>query len=388
MLWWLQSGKHQKVHDWIYVWERLNAVNALKTKRVLENLWFALGQEWPTAAPFRLEPLKAKGLAHDHVRLIGTGYLARIPKQSQMQLGAHENLVYQQACFDRASAAGFAPRCIRTMAPCAHLPRGALIVEEIVGRHAQLPQDLPLMARSLAAIHRLPLPSDDHMSPLLHAADPLQAMWEEVATQATYLPQADLVPNVAVRIKSELAQFQAICTTQQRPMRRLIAFDGHPGNFVISEQGDHGRAYLVDLEKCRYSHPSFDLAHATLYTSTTWDVDAHTVLSPDQVLETYRVWQNHVDEALADDAQRWHLPLRRAMWLWSITWCAKWRVASRAAAAQDAGGEDWSAQNIDAALASHVRERVDHYLSSEGVEWVMDEFAALQHHWNARKPEA
>ena len=53
------------------------------------------------------------------------------------------------------------------------------------------------------------------------------------------------------------------------------------------------RAYLVDLEKCRYSYPSFDLAHATLYTSTTWDMDTHTVLSrPAMCWQTYRAWTN------------------------------------------------------------------------------------------------
>jgi hypothetical protein len=355
----------------------------LSEHRLLAALREALHQQWPQAAQCELVPLKAKGLAHDHVRLIGTGLLARIPKQSQMKLGAAENLVYQQACFDRASAAGHAPRCLRVLAPCTSLPRGALIVEEILGRHAQLPQDLPLMARSMAAMHRLPLLPMDQASPLLHAADPLQAMWEEVATQAAYLPQADLVPSVAARVQDELMQLQAICATPARPLRRLIAFDGHPGNFVVEAQAGHDKAYLVDLEKCRYSYASFDLAHATLYTSTTWDMDSQTVLSPDQVAATYRAWESQVDQALAVDAQRWHLPLRRAMWLWSITWCAKWRVASRAAAASAPGGEDWSAQNLDAALATHVRERVDHYLSSEGVAWVIHEFAALQRLWPA-----
>ena len=32
-----------------------------------------------------------------------------------------------------------------------------------------------------------------------------------------------------------------------------------------------GCAVLVDLEKCRYSYAQPDLAHATRYTSTTWD---------------------------------------------------------------------------------------------------------------------
>jgi hypothetical protein len=359
----------------------------LSGNRLLEALRETLIQQWPNGsawADLRMEPLKAKGLAHDHVRLLGTGWLARIPKQSQMQLAASDNLIYQRACFDRASPAGHSPRCIHVLEPSASLPRGALIVQEINGRSAQLPQDLPLMARSMAALHRIALPPEENCAPLLHTADPLQAMWDEVSLQAAYLPQAALASEAAARIHAELERFRNTCQGSARPLKRLIAFDGHPGNFVISPEGDgHEKAYLVDLEKCRYSYPGFDLAHATLYTSTTWDTDSQTILQPDDVLATYRTWGAQVDEALALDAQRWHLPLRRAMWLWSVTWCAKWRVASRAEAAKAQDGEDWSAQNLDPALARHVRERVDHYLSNEGVAWVCAEFDALERRMSA-----
>lgn len=338
----------------------------------------ALREQWPTCADFPLQLLKAKGLAHDHVRLVGTGWLARIPKQSQMQLNAADNLAYQQACFDRASPAGHVPQCIRMLAACASLPRGALIVQEIVGRSAQLPEDLPLMAQSMAAMHSIAMPPTGQHAPLIHALDPLDALWHEIQHQAHYLAMAHLEPAVLNCIQSELNQFQEKCQTSPRPLRRLIAFDGHPGNFVVSTAADgHQKAYLVDLEKCRYSYPSLDLAHATLYTSTTWDIDTQTILCPDDVMATYRTWGRHVDAELARDALPWHLPLRRAMWLWSITWCAKWRVASRAAAAQSQDGEDWSDENLDPHLAAHVRGRVDHYLSAAGVERVMAEFAQL-----------
>ncbi len=325
-----------------------------------------------------MQPLPSKGLAHEHVRLLGTGWLARIPIQSQMQWSASDNLLYQQACFARASAAGYAPTCWHVLPPSANLPRGALIVQEIEGRAAQLPQDLSAIARSLAQLHRLPLPAIDQCAPLVNTADPLQAMYDEICAQARYLPQAGLASTVASRIHIEMQSLHTLCQSDQRPFKRLIAFDGHPGNFVIAKQPDGPeKAYLVDLEKCRYSYPSFDLAHATLYTSTTWSIDSSTVLSPSDVLQTYRSWSSHVDEALAVDAQRWHLPLRRAMWLWSVTWCAKWRVTSAAQAAQQSDGEDWSAQNIDAPLAAHVRERVAHYVSEAGVRWVSEEFDAL-----------
>jgi hypothetical protein len=368
---------------WLKTLFKAIQLTTLRESQLLDALRQALTQQWPQASQHALEPLKAKGLAHDHVRIVGTGYLARIPKQSQMQLGAMENLLYQQACFDRASTGGFAPRCIRLLEPCQSLPRGALVVDEILGRTATLPQDLPLIAQSLAALHRMPLPEPSSPKPsspvpLLHAADPLLAMWEEVSLQAAYLPQAGLAPSVQVLIEAELHRLQALCQSPNRPSRRLIAFDGHPGNYVITSQAGREKAYLVDIEKCRYSYPSFDLAHATLYTSTTWDLDSHTILSPDDVMTAYEAWSQHVDAPLAQDAKRWHLPLRRAMWLWSLTWCAKWRVASLAEAARGHSGEDWSEQNLESALAAHVRGRVDHYLSLEGVRWVCNEFEALE----------
>jgi thiamine kinase-like enzyme len=325
------------------------------------------------AAPQPLEPLPDKGLAHDHVRLVGTGLLARIPKQSQMGLDAAHNLAYQRACFERAAAGGHTPALHGWLAPSAHLPRGALLVEEVVGRPARLPQDLPAIARSLAALHTLALPSPAAGAPLLWAHDPLQALRDEIEAQARHLPAARVAPVVAQAVAHQLQQLKALCTAAPRPPRSLIAFDAHPGNFIVRADG---RAVLVDLEKCRYSHPGLDLAHATLYTSTTWDVDTHAVLSVDAVAGFYRDWAATAGPA-AQAAAAWHVPLRSAMALWSLTWCAKWRVLEGAAAQPGGNGEDWSAQHSQAELVRHVRERVDHYLSPGVVERLLHELHAL-----------
>ena len=134
---------------------------------------------------------------------------------------------------------------------------------------------------------------------------------------------------------------------------------------------------LVDLEKCRYSYPGLDLAHATLYTSTTWDIDSHAVLDLADVVGAYATWARAVGAIASDAAEAWHVPLRRAMWLWSITWCAKWRALSGEAAHASADGEDWSTEHSDSALVAHVRGRVDHYLSPAVVAQVLAEFDAL-----------
>ena len=327
---------------------------------------------WAGAALVRLPD---KGLAHDHVRITGSGLLARIPKQSQMRLAPADNLAYQAACFERAAAGGHAPRLHGVLAPSAHLPRGALLVQEVVGRTATLPADLPAIVQALAALHALPLPTPHARRPLLDDSDALAALYEELAQQAQYLAAAGVAPAVARAVTQELQRLNALCAADARPPRHLIAFDGHPGNFIV--QGN-GHAVLVDLEKCRYSYPALDIAHATLYTSTTWDVASNAVLTPAQVQGAYATWADAVGPRVAGPAHAWHVPLRRAMWLWSITWCAKWRVLSAAGAPVTAGGEDWSAGQSDAALVDHVRNRVDHYLGVDVVARMRDEFEALE----------
>jgi thiamine kinase-like enzyme len=336
----------------------------------------AVNHRWRDAA---LEPLPDKGLAHHHVRLVGTGALTRIPKQSQLGLGAAANLAYQRACFERASASGCTPQYLGFLPVSAHLPRGALLVQEIVGRSALLPADLPGMARALASLHTLAPPPDSARGPLLNAADPLTALADEIIEQAAHMSAVSLDSEVAVTLSRELARLRRLCSAAARPERRFIAFDAHPGNFIVDAEG---RAVLVDLEKCRYSYPGLDLAHATLYTSTTWDVETRASLTVKELLDFYATWSAAVGP-LSAGAQAWHAPLRRAMWLWSISWCVKWRALSGLPAAAGSDGEDWAAERSDDTLVAHVRDRVDHYLSPGVVGQVLEEFDALDRAWGA-----
>lgn len=312
---------------------------------------------WPMA------PMGDRGLAHRHVRLLGTGLLARIPKQSQMRLAAADNLRYQAACFERAAPSLQVPRLHALLMPSAHLPHGALLVDEIVGRPARLPQDLPALMRCLAALHALPVPPAADRAPLLCAADPLRDLQREVESQ--WAQGADGAGLAATRAMHEgLNALAALCAGDARPPRTLIAFDGHPGNFVLREDGV---AVLVDLEKCRYAYAGLDLAHATLYTSTTWDAQVQAVLSAEDLQRAYAAWEHTVGVERAQDARAWHAPLAQAMWLWSLSWCAQWLALSRQPPKAGADGEDWSSEHSDPALVAHVRERVLHYLSPEGI---------------------
>lgn len=342
--------------------------------KVLPALRQALRDARSPLADAALALLPDKGLAHHHVRLGDSGLLARLPKQSQMGLPAAAALAYEAACFERAASSGHVPRLAAVLPPSACLPRGGLLVEEVTGQAARLPEDLGAIVRALAAIHSLPLPEPaSTRAPLLDAADPLVALRAEIDAQAAHLDAAALAPRARAAVEAVRSDLARRCGQPARPPRRLIAFDGHPGNFILRADG---RAMLVDLEKARYSHPPLDLAHATLYTSTTWDAHSRAELSLAQVRAAYDAWLAQADQA---EAQRpWLVPLRAAMWLWSLTWCAKWRVISPRRSRRSADGEDWSRDNSSAALIAHVRERVDHYLSIETVERVVHELEALR----------
>lgn len=320
-------------------------------------------------------PLNDTGLAHWHVRLGSSKRLARIPKHSQMRLGPAENLAYQAACFDRAQVSGHTPMLQGSLQPAPDLPMGALIVQWVGGRPAQFPDDLDAVVEALAAIHNLPLPPAGARPPLSSPIDPLAAMLTEIRRQADYLDRAGLAEGAAAAIRQELAWAQELVQATPRPPRSLIAFDAHPGNFLVSPRGD---AVLVDLEKARYAPPGFDLAHATLYTSTTWDVSSRAVLSHEEIARAIRSWSDWVDPLLARGMRGWFLPLRRLMWLWSITWCAKWRVLSdkppRQLANTQGSAEDWSAARSEQALIAHVKDRVDHYLDGGTIALVRREW--------------
>lgn len=322
-----------------------------------------------------LVALADKGLAHHHVRLAGTGWLARIPKQSQLGLEPQANLAHQQACFERAAASGHTPRLSMALPVSQRLPRGALLVEEIEGRAAVLPHDLPAIAQALAAVHALSLPPAAGRPPLASSADPLRALYDEIDLQATHLPAAGVDAQVAAAIQHELAVLRRLVARPERPPCTLIAFDAHPGNFVVRASG---QAVLVDLEKCRYAYPGLDLAHATLYTSTTWDLTSQCELGVQEVAGFYTTWSSAVGPDIAAAAQEWQVPLRHAMWLWSLTWCCKWRALSQRPPQPAAAGEDWSAANSDTALVAHVRDRVDHYLSPSAIALVLQELRSLQ----------
>ena len=215
------------------------------TTDVRQRLVAAMAQARLRWAGAELEVLPDSGLAHAHVRLVGHGALARIPKQSQMDFAPAANLAYQAACFERAARSDHTPALLGVLAPSDMLPRGALIVEEIIGRTARLPHDMTAIMTALARIHQLPLPAQDACAPLTAAADPLLDLLAEIEAQAAHLDAAQADPIARRRIDAEIERYRAPCAQPPRPPRCLISFDAHPGNFMIRVEGC---AVLVDLE--------------------------------------------------------------------------------------------------------------------------------------------
>lgn len=339
----------------------------------------ALHQAVSRFVDVRLESLMVMpttGLAHDHIIIDGTDLLLRVPRQSQMQLAAKDNLYYQAACFERMRDSGHTPVCHYVIDPCSDIPMGALVVDHIRGRALNAPLEMQLVAKTLASIHALPLPEVSRRAPLLNQLNPMTETLQEVRGQAQYLERASLSETSLAMIKSEL--LLAGKSVESLPVSpvALISFDAHPGNFVVD---NNDSAYLVDLEKGRYGGAGFDLAHASLYTSTTWDCNSYAELTAAQVQQFYRDWAAAMPATLAAQWQPYLLPMRRLMWLWSVTWCAKWRVESqrdlKSGKHTAVNTEDWSEGNTDAALVAHVRERVAHYLDAETIERVCADWA-------------
>ncbi len=328
------------------------------------------GYRGTTAAD--LAVLNVKGLAHDHVTVAGRGLLLRVPKQSQFGLSAGDNLAYQAACFARVATSGFGPKLHEVIRPQARLAMGALLVEMIDGRPPRLPEDLPLLAEAMARVHALPVPPPASRAPLHDHANPVGGALDEIEGQAKFLDEAGLAPAARAEIDDELAwarDFGRESAARAQPVT-LVLTDTHPGNFLIEQrEGGAPRAVIVDLEKALYGSPATDLAHATLYSSTTWDPDTWAELGLDQVADFYRRYLALIGAELAADLAPWLVPLRRITMLRAITWCVKWRVlhtyARRGGEDRAGRAEDWSAENTDPATIAHVAGRVEDYLAPE-----------------------
>ncbi|GIK96222.1 MAG: hypothetical protein BroJett029_04310 [Alphaproteobacteria bacterium] len=326
--------------------------------------------------PDALQPMDVGGIAHDHVRVAGRGAVLRVPRLSQFGMAPEENLAYQAACFERAQPSAHTPRLVGVLPAGPALPSGALVVEEIVGRPVMLPRDLPAIAEALAAIHTLPLPPPAERPPLREHREPVAATLEVILSQAEHLHDARLPPESLTAIAEELGWARQFAgeiagglVKAEQPVR-LVATDAHPGNFLIEESG---RPVLVDLEKMLYGAPAIDLAHATLYTSTTWEPASAATLGVEQVAEFYRGYLARLPAPLAGALRPWLLPMRRVTWLRTLTWVIRWRSVSSARADDPALG-GWSRARLPPGSRAHYLARVEDFTDPATISRIRSEW--------------
>ena len=300
-------------------------------------------------APPALEPLRTKGVSHDHVRLAGRGrgLVLRLPRFSQWDMSAAAHLAYQEAAFARAMPSGHTPAIAGIIEVSDAVPTGALVVAEIAGRAPRLPDDLAALAEALAALHILPVPPAAARAPLRVQADPGAATLALIERQATFLDALDLPAETRRPLDEELLWANAGAPGLATPVC-LVGTDTHPGNFLVD---DAGKAWFVDLEKTLYGAPAIDLAHLTLATSTGWDPDVAATLSRAEVERAYRAYLATVPANLATAMRPTLLPFRRLTWLRTMTWFARWQA-------------DWQhhtpATRRNAAVTAHIARHIGH----------------------------
>ncbi len=300
-------------------------------------------------------PLPATGTAHGHVRL-ADGRLARVAYAHEGDASAAGRLQAQAAAFRHLEPAGRTPRLHDVIDPRPGLPGGALVVDFIDGRAPKLPDELELMADTLARIHALPLPSAS--SPIPRQANPFRETLDGIELNAArFLDKAVTDPEARTEIADELRAMRSLAPTlgrQTQPLTMALA-DTHPGNFIVDCAGV---AWFVDLEKVHVGSPAIDLAHATLPTSTLWHPDVGLRLTRADVRRFHDAYLARVGAAAAEALRPWLMPMRRLTWLRTTLFMARWRVETREAR-DPSNPSQWSDAGLDQRMQAHIDARID-----------------------------
>jgi len=323
--------------------------------------------EIPAAGNPRAEDIEAmtpKGVNHDHFRIRGRGLVLRIPKATPWAGDAVSALASEAMAFDRAAPSGAAPRLAGVLPVSARLARGALVVEEIAGRATRLPGDLPALAAALARLHGLPLPAPHARPPLADhgISGPFKATLAVIARQREYLSRISLDARTRAALDEDYrwAEALAASTPASAQPLALVGTDTHPGNFVIRADGS---AVLVDLERACYGSPAIDLAHATLFTSTTWDLEVQGELTRSETEGFYRDYVSAIGTERARAMRLLLAPARRLTWLRTMMWAVRWRALG-----------ERNGPEIDPALAAHISRRLDDFFAPSTVARVRAEW--------------
>jgi hypothetical protein len=320
--------------------------------------------------PFDGEALPATGTAHGHVRL-RDGRLARIAYAHEGDASATGRLHAQAAAFRHLEAAGRTPRLHEVIDPRPGLPGGALIVDFIDGRAPRLPDELGLMADTLARIHALPLPPAS--APIPRQGNPFHETLEGIELNAMrFLDKA--VPDASARaeITDELRAMRGLVPVLGRkvPPITVALADTHPGNFIVDSAGI---AWFVDLEKVHVGSPAIDLAHATLPTSTLWHPDIGKWLASEEVRGFHDSYLARIGAEKAEALRPWLMPMRRLTWLRTTLFMARWRVETRSLR-EPSNPSQWSDAGLDLQMKAHIDARIDQCFTRDVVRSIRREW--------------
>ncbi len=373
--------------------ERSEDGDQARLEVLTQNLWRALSEDRAAQALLAtrlggravldvadLQPLADQGLAHDHLRLGDSGLVARLPKQSQWQHAPDDNLRYQAACFARLATSGVTPRCHALLPVSASLPFGGLLVDYIEGRRADAARDMTAIALCLARIHTSPEPHETERAidsvALADQSQVVSANLPEIDRQLAFIDRYPLSGEARALLLALRAELDQVLRQGDRDgdlPRYAIANDTHPGNYRIQPgaAGEPARAVLVDLEKAAFGNPGIDLAHASAYTSTTWEPQGTAALSQAQVTDFYRGYLAAVPTGMADALQPWLLVTRRLLYLRALSWCLMWLSE------QENPDSGWSSARSDSAVVAHFRDRARHFLQAETLQSIRQELASL-----------
>ena len=236
------------------------------------------------------------------------------------------------------------------------MPGGALIVDFNDGRAPRLPDELDLMADTLARIHALPLPPAS--APIPRQGNPFLETLDAIELSAMrFLDKA--VPDASARaeIADELRAMRGLVPVLGRKVQPLTVAlaDTHPGNFIV-DRADI--AWFVDLEKVHVGSPAIDLAHATLPTSTLWHPDVGKRLTAAEIQRFYESYLARIGAEKVEAMRPWLVPMRRLTWLRTTLFMARWRVETRSPR-DPLNPSQWSDAGLDPNMKAHVDARID-----------------------------
>lgn len=319
-----------------------------------------------------LKPLPATGTAHGHVGLPNC-LIARVAYAHEGDATAVARLNTQAEAFRHLEPSGRTPRLHDVIEPRSGLPGGALIVDRIDGRAPRLPDELGLMADTLARIHALPLPSAD--SPIPRQKNPFLETLAAIEQNAMrFLDKAvpDMGSRAEIAEELRLMRGMALAFAQRAQPLAVALADTHPGNFIVDRDGI---AWFVDLEKVHVGSPAIDLAHATLATSTLWHPDVGKVLSRAEVEAFYTQYLEKVGRRRAATLEPWLTPMRRLTWLRTTLFMARWRVQTRSPR-DPTDPTQWSDAGLEPAMKAHIDARIDQCFGRETIQSIRAEWMA------------